>query len=310
MRQFKLLNYDGETFDLSTENAMLFNPSGLGIDRKVDAFPSNNGQVVSSSQAKFQNITGNIIFKGDCYHEYSKFVKFCEKTPIWFLYAPSDEFFYRKVFLQRLSKNEIDYKTNVLNCPVDFIPESRWYKNITFNKEMAKESPEFPFISKDPKIYDLKKNEIIDIADPDTYEYIMTIDLSGINKKIVNKDDDIILNVVAESNSHQGLSVLVLPIYKDKEIKKLKFYNVGNSVQITIQYDDELFELGDVIQQTYYGENAREIPLGIFNYQEPIFEKGKNSFPEISIHAFEFEGLDDNDILSATLEEFQSYETV
>lgn len=310
MRRFKLLNCDGEIYDLSTENAMLFSPSGLGIDRKVDAFPSNNGQIVCSSQAKFQNITGNIIFKGDCYHEYSKFVKFCDKTPLWFLYAPSDEFFYKKVFLQKLSKNEIDYKTNVLNCPVDFMPESRWYKNITFNKEMAKESPEFPFVSKDPKIYDIKKNEIIDVSDPDTYEYIMTLDLSGINKKIVDKDDDIILYVVAESDQHQGLSVLVLPTYKDKEIKKLKFYNVGNSVQITIQYDNEIFELGDIIQQAYYGENAREIPLGLFNYQEPIFEKGKNSFPEISVHAFEFEGLDDSDILSATLEEFQSYETV
>lgn len=310
MRRFKLLNCDGEIYDLSTENAMLFSPGGLGIDRKVDAFPSNNGQIVCSSQAKFQNITGNIIFKGDCYHEYLKFVKFCEKTPLWFLYAPSDEFFYKKVFLQKLSKNEIDYKTNVLNCPVDFIPQSRWYKNITFNKEMAKESPEFPFISKDPKVYDLKKNAIINVQNPDTYEYIMTLDLSGINKKIVDKDDDICLQFVSESDSNQWILLLTLPKYQDKEIKKLKFYNVGNSVKITIQYDDEVFELGNILQQTYYGDNAREIPFGILNYQEPIFEKGKNSFPEISVHAFEFEGLDDNDIVSATLEEFQSYETV
>lgn len=312
MRRFKLLNCEGITYDLSRDNAMFISPSGLGIERKVESFPSNNGQVITTSNPEFQNITGSIIFKGDCYREYSNFIKFCEKTPIWFLYAPSDEFFYRKVFLQRLSKNEIDYKTNVLNCPVDFIPESRWYKNITFNKEMAKERPEFPFISKDPKIYDLKKNAIINVQDPDTYEYIITIDLSGINKKIVNKDDDIFLQLnFLYGTLRPYLIMCTLPIYKGVQIGKLKFFNVGNSTKITIQYDNEIHDLGEVIQNTYFGNEARELPFGLFNYQEPIFEKGKNSCPEIYLGAFDYGELDsEKDISLVTLEEFTSYETV
>ena len=125
VRQFKLMNATGQTFDLMQKDAFFYTPDGLGFRMDSEYIKLGGTYQLVETEAAQKSPAGIMVFSG--YPKYQEFVRFINQTPLKLMYKPVDEWAYLDCMVSSLSKAEIDYRDNKLKCSIDFQGTSKWY---------------------------------------------------------------------------------------------------------------------------------------------------------------------------------------
>ncbi len=137
MRQFKLINANGQEFDLMRLDAFFHQPEGLGFGNRAEVQRSGDTLLRIKSEENQPRPSGIISFKG--YEQYAEFQQFADAGGIVLCYKPLDTWRYLDVEIV-VEKEEIDHKTGRLDCPVQFSGLSFWYEKVTaYRSETQKE---------------------------------------------------------------------------------------------------------------------------------------------------------------------------
>lgn len=134
MRYFKLENADGEVLDITTEEFLFHDISGIGFEEDNDFVAI--GRVWKLNRSSYQQgvVSGTMCFHSidakSPYVLYKEFYTFINKAPLVLLYYPKglNTMEYRKrVRVSKLDKSEIT-ELGVLECDIDFVSYTPWYK--------------------------------------------------------------------------------------------------------------------------------------------------------------------------------------
>lgn len=134
VRQFKLINSAGETYDLMDVNHYFNEPSGLGFSA------DNRYTRVANKFSPYQNrarqgiISGTMVFHVRAYEEYRKFILFCQKEPLTLIYT-TDRENRAKVLLTDVEKTEISHNNSRLLCKVMFTMLGMWYRVVAASND-------------------------------------------------------------------------------------------------------------------------------------------------------------------------------
>ena len=127
MRQFKLMNANGQTFDLMRKNAFLHAPAGLGWGIEAEIMAVGETYVVTNRKPQQPAPSGEMVFAG--YAQYDEFMAFAQVGGLVLAYKPHDTWQYLDVDLS-IERGEIDAQKKLLVCPVSFTASSQWYEQI------------------------------------------------------------------------------------------------------------------------------------------------------------------------------------
>ena len=136
MRYFKLENSDGELLDITTTHLLFHDIEGIGFEEENTFVPIGRVWNLQKSDYRQTPVTGKLCFVEDevtgktPYMAYKEFGAFIDKTPLILLYYPNglNATEYRKqVRVSKIEKSELN-EYGVLDCPIDFIPYTPWYK--------------------------------------------------------------------------------------------------------------------------------------------------------------------------------------
>lgn len=125
MRLFKLINSQGETFDLMRKDAFFSNPGGLGLDREINTVQVGGEYTVLESKSKQKLITGTMVFNS--YENYSELVEFIKKSPLRLGYNPLGTWRFADCDVQTLTKGEMEHDRKRIYCDINFLCYSSWY---------------------------------------------------------------------------------------------------------------------------------------------------------------------------------------
>lgn len=126
VRQFRLINANGDELDLMARTHFFHSPSGLGYGYEYTTQTAGYDFLTTDSLLSQKTVSGEVVFLGaKPYQDYQDFVSFCAKTPLKLAYMPDNTWYYLNVQVQTLQKTEI---TTGLICPVDFLAFGTWYK--------------------------------------------------------------------------------------------------------------------------------------------------------------------------------------
>lgn len=125
MRQFKLQNALGDTFDLMRKDAFFYTPDGLGFRQDAQFMQIGGSYKLIETESAQKTPAGVMVFKD--YTVYQEFAKFISYTPLKLMYKPISEWFYLDCIVSNLGKAEIDHTTHRLQCNIDFTATSKWY---------------------------------------------------------------------------------------------------------------------------------------------------------------------------------------
>lgn len=134
MRYFKLENSAGEILDITTQQLFFHNIGGIGFEEKNDFTAVGRVWKLNKSDYQQTPVSGTMCFVGTDkktpYTQYREFYSFIDKTPLQLLYYPNglNTMEYRKrVRVSKLEKSEFN-EYGVLDCDIEFIPYTPWYK--------------------------------------------------------------------------------------------------------------------------------------------------------------------------------------
>lgn len=125
VRQFKLINSKGASFNLMRRDALFYVPDGLGFSMDSEYMQIGNSYQLIDTEASQKVVSGTMVF--DSYAIYEEFVNFIAFTPLKLAYKPLNEWAYLDCSVSNLSKSEIDYTDRKLKCNIDFTATSKWY---------------------------------------------------------------------------------------------------------------------------------------------------------------------------------------
>lgn len=145
MRQFKLTNADGQTFDLMRKDAFFHDPSGLGWGMNPEVMEVGDTYIVTDRKTKKPSPAGEMIFQG--YDQYDEFLDFIQVGGLVLGYKTRNTWKYLDVDIS-MEKGEIDEKSRRLICSVSFAANSQWYEQIKEYQAQAGEG--------DGKVYSYK----------------------------------------------------------------------------------------------------------------------------------------------------------
>lgn len=147
MRDFRLINNDGASYNLTEKGALFFyNVDGLGYDRDVQFQRIGDHLSLINDNLGQGTITGIIKFwNPDAYGKYFKFAQFCQNKPLQLVYAPESTEFFRSGYVTKIGKSESE--SGALVATVEFKTTTPWYRMFSsFNSGEIKGG----------KIYDFK----------------------------------------------------------------------------------------------------------------------------------------------------------
>lgn len=134
MRYFKLENSAGEILDITTEQLLFHDISGIGFEEDNDFTAIGRVWKLNKSDYQQTPVSGTMCFVGTDkktpYTQYREFYSFIDSPPLQLLYYPNglNTTEYRKrVRVSKLEKSEIN-EYGVLDCDIEFIPYTPWYK--------------------------------------------------------------------------------------------------------------------------------------------------------------------------------------
>lgn len=145
MRQFKLLNANGQTFDLMRKDAFFNDPDGLGWGIDATVMAAGDSYVVTDRKPEKPAPSGKMVFAG--YKQYDEFMTFVQAGGLVLAYKPLDTWRYLDVDLS-IDRDEIQSKTQRLICSVAFAASSQWYEQIKAYQAQVSEG--------DGKVYSYK----------------------------------------------------------------------------------------------------------------------------------------------------------
>lgn len=131
MRNFMLINADGEQYRLMTRQRFLYSPGGLGYEID-DTFARLGSRYVPIETGYAQGkIKGNLYFtQPNAYQKYYDFVRFCQKTPLTLAYTPDIGTFYLECKISQIDKTELN-QSAALDIQVELIALGLWYRTAT-----------------------------------------------------------------------------------------------------------------------------------------------------------------------------------
>lgn len=127
VRQFKLHNGLGQTFDMMRKDAFFHAPDGLGWGLSPTIAPVGETYIVTDVQPERPAPSGEMVFAG--YEQYKEFLEFVQVGGLVLGYRPLSVWNYLDVTIS-VHKSEIAYASKRLICPVDFSGTSQWYEQL------------------------------------------------------------------------------------------------------------------------------------------------------------------------------------
>ena len=127
MRKFKLINANGQEFDLMRKDAFFNEPDGLGWGLEAETMAVGDTYIVTDRTPEKPSPAGDMVFLG--YEQYREFLLFVQVGGLVLAYKPLDVWQYLDVDLT-VGKSEIEPETNRLICPVSFAGSSQWYEQL------------------------------------------------------------------------------------------------------------------------------------------------------------------------------------
>lgn len=126
MRQFRLINAKGATYDLNRGISFLSEPSGLGFDYNVKYENYNDFFVEKNREIKQPKVKGTINFKS--YQEYHNFIMFCQFKPLELEYTAYKTYF-MTCNVDKIIKKEIG-EGGFLPCDIEIVGVTSFYQKI------------------------------------------------------------------------------------------------------------------------------------------------------------------------------------
>lgn len=134
IRKFKLINSDGESYDLTVHSHFLHTPSGLGFVRDTTYQRLGTRYAILDDAFAQGQIMGEVFFPHPkSYDKYFEFVRFCQNTPLYLSYTPNNTEFLREVRVSSVEKTELT--VGGLNCPIVLDCLSLFYKRELINAD-------------------------------------------------------------------------------------------------------------------------------------------------------------------------------
>ena len=119
IRNFRLFNNDGAEYNLTVRDHFLHTPAGLGYTKETEFQRLGDQYIILDDAFAQAQITGEVFFPNPkAYDKYFDFVRFCQNTPLYLLYKPSEREFRRVVRLGAVGKEEL--QAGGLNVTVSF----------------------------------------------------------------------------------------------------------------------------------------------------------------------------------------------
>lgn len=129
IRQFRLVNAKGNTYNLNDLDFFLYDPADLGYKKSNKVLKAGNVFRPYEESVSQPTPTGTIRFKNpDAYQKYYEFMRFATIEPLILEYTPgdSDDTYRIDCYISSMDKTEIS--GSGLHCEVKFGALSFWYK--------------------------------------------------------------------------------------------------------------------------------------------------------------------------------------
>ena len=128
MRIFKLINGNGEEFDLMRKDAFFHSIGGLGFGETADFHRAGSAFIPLQKEEKQPAPNGTISFAG--YSQYQELKQFCRVDGLVLAYKQLETWYYLDCIAE-LEHSDINRSTKMLDCSVQFTGKSQWYEKIT-----------------------------------------------------------------------------------------------------------------------------------------------------------------------------------
>lgn len=125
VRQFKLINGNGDEYDMTRPEALFFEPNGLGWGQNATVMKAGDGYILTDLQSAQPAPSGSMVFR--TYQEYETFLAFLQVGSLTLCYMPISTWRYLDV-IASIDKSEIDWQNDHLTCPMTFTALSGWYE--------------------------------------------------------------------------------------------------------------------------------------------------------------------------------------
>ena len=135
-RRFRLLNANGNIFELTDKNFKVFahNPQGLGFSKTVSVLRVGDENFLPYIMFNLDTIDFELLFYdddvADMYQKYNDFINFISKKPIYLLYQKPNSFnwYRRRIESMSLTKTQVQMD-NMLHCNYVMQPLTFWEDN-------------------------------------------------------------------------------------------------------------------------------------------------------------------------------------
>ena len=137
VRQFKLINGNGQEYDMTRPDALFHDPDGLGWGTEADIARLGQTYIAIDEREVRQSPSGEMVFR--TYEEYGQFLSFVQVGDLVLAYKPRDTWYYVRCLIN-INKSEIKVDTLHLICPVTFTLTSYWYERVVTQTADPEES--------------------------------------------------------------------------------------------------------------------------------------------------------------------------
>lgn len=142
MRQFELINADGERWNVTETKTFLHSVSGLGYEFTQDIQRYGDNYDTYYEVLAQKKVTGKVYFGEDASGDYHRFIRFLQNKPLRLAYKPENETYYLSGNVAIVGKAETDAKT----ATIEFRGSTPWYKVVnTFNNGILPDNGGFSY---------------------------------------------------------------------------------------------------------------------------------------------------------------------
>lgn len=130
IRKFKIINSNGDSFDLNSKLSLYHSIDGFGYTDSTQYEQIGTNFYPLETMFSQGQMKGKILFSGkDAYQNYRSFARFVRATPLTLIYQ-TDDTFRVPVRLTELGKSELVEGGQGLDCDVCFTALGLYYKSI------------------------------------------------------------------------------------------------------------------------------------------------------------------------------------
>ena len=291
-RRFKLLNGNGQEFELTNKNFKVFanDPTGLGFTKTISAMRLGNDNIVTYSLINLDTINFELLFYDDNlaqkYQKYDDFIAFLSSKPIYLLYQKPNSFdwYRRKVESMSLSKSEVE-RDKMLHCEFVMQTLSFWEDNtpnvIVLTTSEETESKTYPIT------YPFRYGGEESIANSRLYSKGMlesplkiTIDGTSVNPQYILYDDQ--QNIYGRGRFNGTFDKVFINAIDSEET--IELYNSGVLLDNPLAYQDLTVGNANQIMVTFlklkYGWSNLRFILGN-NFEGSVMVEWRNRYVSV-----------------------------